>query len=147
MCVHIVRLQIRRLRLRWGESAVGAQSEGLHQNSDMLSRANHSPHVRQLLAPVQTLREGKLFYQVKYLLYYYFLNMLICLITFLSFIQVHVNLLLMEARMQAELLYALRAITHYMTWPIRLRHLYDLTNQTYSPTIWPLLLIWHYYYG
>ncbi|KAK6489967.1 sestrin-1-like isoform X1 [Huso huso] len=29
--------------------------------------------------------------------------------------KVHVNLLLMEARMQAELLYALRAITHYMT--------------------------------
>lgn len=29
--------------------------------------------------------------------------------------QVHVNLLLMEARMQAELLYALRAITRYMT--------------------------------
>lgn len=41
--------------------------------------------------------------------------MLIFSITFLSFIQVHVNLLLMEARMQAELLYALRAITHYMT--------------------------------
>lgn len=31
-------------------------------------------------------------------------------------LQVHVNLLLMEARMQAELLYALRAITRYMTW-------------------------------
>lgn len=30
--------------------------------------------------------------------------------------QVHVNLLLIEARMQAELLYALRAITRYMTW-------------------------------
>lgn len=30
-------------------------------------------------------------------------------------IQVHVNLLLIEARMQAELLYALRAITRYMT--------------------------------
>ncbi|KAI1903165.1 hypothetical protein AGOR_G00024400 [Albula goreensis] len=29
--------------------------------------------------------------------------------------KVHVNLLLMEARMQAELLYSLRAITHYMT--------------------------------
>ncbi|KAL4661057.1 hypothetical protein GN956_G1673 [Arapaima gigas] len=29
--------------------------------------------------------------------------------------KVHVNLLLMEARIQAELLYALRAITHYMT--------------------------------
>lgn len=29
--------------------------------------------------------------------------------------KVHVNLLLMEARMQAELLYALRAITHHMT--------------------------------
>ncbi|KAM9807654.1 sestrin-1-like [Neosynchiropus ocellatus] len=29
--------------------------------------------------------------------------------------KVHVNLLLMEARMQAELLYALRAITRYMT--------------------------------
>lgn len=29
--------------------------------------------------------------------------------------KVHVNLLLMEARMQAELLYALRAITQYMT--------------------------------
>ncbi|XP_043398694.1 sestrin-1 isoform X12 [Chelonia mydas] len=29
--------------------------------------------------------------------------------------KVHVNLLLIEARMQAELLYALRAITHYMT--------------------------------
>ncbi|XP_065446274.1 sestrin-1 isoform X10 [Chrysemys picta bellii] len=29
--------------------------------------------------------------------------------------KVHVNLLLVEARMQAELLYALRAITHYMT--------------------------------
>nr|XP_033792394.1 sestrin-1 isoform X1 [Geotrypetes seraphini] len=29
--------------------------------------------------------------------------------------KVHVNLLLMEARMQAALLYALRAITHYMT--------------------------------
>lgn len=41
-----------------------------------------------------------------------------CLITvsFLSrLLQVHVNLLLMEARMQAELLYALRAITRYMT--------------------------------
>lgn len=32
------------------------------------------------------------------------------------YIQVHVNLLLIEARMQAELLYALRAITRYMTW-------------------------------
>lgn len=31
------------------------------------------------------------------------------------YIQVHVNLLLIEARMQAELLYALRAITRYMT--------------------------------
>lgn len=30
-------------------------------------------------------------------------------------LQVHVNLLLMEARIQAELLYALRAITRYMT--------------------------------
>lgn len=29
--------------------------------------------------------------------------------------QVHVNLLLLEARMQAALLYALRAITRYMT--------------------------------
>lgn len=29
--------------------------------------------------------------------------------------KVHVNLLLIEARMQAELLYALRAITRYMT--------------------------------
>ncbi|XP_007900197.1 sestrin-3 isoform X2 [Callorhinchus milii] len=29
--------------------------------------------------------------------------------------KIHVNFLLMEARMQAELLYALRAITHYMT--------------------------------
>lgn len=29
--------------------------------------------------------------------------------------QVHVNLLLMEARMQAELLYALRAITRHLT--------------------------------
>ncbi|KAG8144700.1 hypothetical protein E2320_013158, partial [Naja naja] len=27
---------------------------------------------------------------------------------------VHVNLLILEARLQAELLYALRAITHYM---------------------------------
>lgn len=30
-------------------------------------------------------------------------------------LQVHVNLLLLEARMQAALLYALRAITRYMT--------------------------------
>lgn len=30
-------------------------------------------------------------------------------------LKVHVNLLLIEARMQAELLYALRAITRYMT--------------------------------
>lgn len=29
--------------------------------------------------------------------------------------KVHVNLLLLEARMQAALLYALRAITRYMT--------------------------------
>lgn len=29
-------------------------------------------------------------------------------------VQVHVNLLILEARLQAELLYALRAITHYM---------------------------------
>lgn len=28
--------------------------------------------------------------------------------------QIHVNLLIMEARLQAELLYALRAITQYM---------------------------------
>lgn len=34
---------------------------------------------------------------------------------FFSFSKVHVNLLLVEARMQAELLYALRAITRYMT--------------------------------
>ena len=34
---------------------------------------------------------------------------------FFSFPKVHVNLLLVEARMQAELLYALRAITRYMT--------------------------------
>lgn len=33
----------------------------------------------------------------------------------LSTSQVHVNLLLLEARMQAALLYALRAITRYMT--------------------------------
>lgn len=33
----------------------------------------------------------------------------------LSVPQVHVNLLLLEARMQAALLYALRAITRYMT--------------------------------
>lgn len=33
----------------------------------------------------------------------------------LSVSQVHVNLLLLEARMQAALLYALRAITRYMT--------------------------------
>lgn len=33
-------------------------------------------------------------------------------------VQVHVNLLLIEARMQAELLYALRAITRYMTWSL-----------------------------
>lgn len=34
---------------------------------------------------------------------------------FLSFLpQIHVNLLIMEARLQAELLYALRAITQYM---------------------------------
>lgn len=38
------------------------------------------------------------------------------LITLSFLLQVHVNLLLMEARMQAELLYALRAITRYMTW-------------------------------
>ena len=30
-------------------------------------------------------------------------------------LQVHVNLMLLEARVQAELLYALRAITRYMT--------------------------------
>lgn len=30
------------------------------------------------------------------------------------FLQVHVNLLILEARMQAELLYALQAITQYM---------------------------------
>lgn len=35
---------------------------------------------------------------------------------FFSLLKVHVNLLLVEARMQAELLYALRAITRYMTW-------------------------------
>lgn len=40
--------------------------------------------------------------------------------TFFSFPKVHVNLLLVEARMQAELLYALRAITRYMTWCLRL---------------------------
>lgn len=34
---------------------------------------------------------------------------------FESSLQVHVNLLLMEARMQAELLYALRAITRHLT--------------------------------
>lgn len=34
---------------------------------------------------------------------------------FIVFFKVHVNLLLIEARMQAELLYALRAITRYMT--------------------------------
>lgn len=32
----------------------------------------------------------------------------------LLFPQVHVNLLILEARMQAELLYALQAITQYM---------------------------------
>lgn len=32
----------------------------------------------------------------------------------LLLLQVHVNLLILEARMQAELLYALQAITQYM---------------------------------
>jgi hypothetical protein len=32
--------------------------------------------------------------------------------------QVHVNLMLLEARLQAELLYGLRAITRYMTWEL-----------------------------
>lgn len=31
-----------------------------------------------------------------------------------SLLQIHLNLLIMEARLQAELLYALRAITQYM---------------------------------
>lgn len=30
------------------------------------------------------------------------------------FLQVHANLIVMEARLQAALLYTLRAITHYM---------------------------------
>lgn len=34
---------------------------------------------------------------------------------FLLCLQVHVNLMVLEARMQAELLYALRAIMRYMT--------------------------------
>lgn len=38
-----------------------------------------------------------------------------CVICVDLFMQVHVNLLLMEARLQAALLYALRAITRYMT--------------------------------
>ena len=42
--------------------------------------------------------------------------------------QVHVNLLLLEARMQAALLYALRAITRYMTW---------LTRKTCAWNSWP----------
>lgn len=32
-----------------------------------------------------------------------------------SFFKVHVNLMVLEARMQAELLYALRAVMQYMT--------------------------------
>jgi hypothetical protein len=35
--------------------------------------------------------------------------------TFHCVLQVHVNLMLLEARMQAELLYALRAIMKHMT--------------------------------
>lgn len=41
--------------------------------------------------------------------------MAICESFVFYFLQVHVNLLVMEARMQAALLYALRAITRYMT--------------------------------
>lgn len=33
----------------------------------------------------------------------------------ISLLQVHVNLMVMEARMQAELLYALRTVNRYMT--------------------------------
>jgi len=40
---------------------------------------------------------------------------LLCVMCVDLFMQVHVNLLLMEARLQAALLYALRAITRYMT--------------------------------
>lgn len=43
------------------------------------------------------------------------MNTAITPLFFVGPLQVHVNLLLMEARMQAELLYALRAITRYMT--------------------------------
>lgn len=36
--------------------------------------------------------------------------------SFLVAVQVHVNLMILEARNQAELLYALREIMRYMTW-------------------------------
>lgn len=40
----------------------------------------------------------------KYFIFYFYL------------FQIHVNIILLEARMQAELLYALRAVTQFMTW-------------------------------
>ena len=44
-------------------------------------------------------------------------NDLDCLFTIFCFIfQVHVNLMLLEARLQGELLYALRAVMQHMTW-------------------------------
>lgn len=38
---------------------------------------------------------------------------------FFFWVQVHANLIVMEARLQAALLYILRAITHYMRWQPR----------------------------
>ena len=38
-----------------------------------------------------------------------------CEVTICVCVQIHVNLMVMEARMQAELLYALRAVMRYMT--------------------------------
>lgn len=129
---HSVRLQIWWLRLRWGESVVGAQSEGLHQNSDVLSRANHSPHVRELLAPVQTLRKGKSYYHVKYyylLLFFQhsFSSKYADILNYLSFLYPGSCEFASNGGSNAGRA-ALCFESHHS--------LYDLTNQT-SPIIWP----------
>ena len=104
-CIRLFFVMI--LKCLYHPAAAGSSPENVHKNCLLFSRTNHNQGLWQHTCGAAGQWKGKLISAKQ--------DGRSIKVHFSSF-QVHVNLMIMEARNQAELLYALREIMRYMTW-------------------------------
>ena len=102
------------LWLSRSERTLGERSQEVHQRCLLFPSSSQERRLWQSHAWVLEIREGIVILTLHVVQiktnFYYFLSL-----------QIHVNLMIAEARMQAALLYALRAVMRFMTWRRRRR--------------------------